>query len=366
MNETKTTPCSLEQQSATKRFLTQYLLEKDLIGDHPDSALNGDSRVRRNNSLFSAPRPFHSEVAIGQIRLLSQTEGLTYVAVLRHWTKDSFLIVPFSGFSFPATDEELTMSFNGGLFLEVLQIWNARSAMETTLRKSWLVGALPKQDLDDALLLWKWSIGNVAELPERISERTGVPIYRTDDPRLDYRREVLESFAAFDAEDDANAEQAASVAENVKHSASEMNPPVGRVRRTRRAGATARHASNVSFWARVRRLKQTYRVREPAPAARGAAASLETNFRRTFLVEGLPAKLRGEYSQSEKTILFSVWDKERRVKSAALDGFRIRVEGVDEDVPICNKVARVPVPDPAAEFVLLDPKGKVVKLTSER
>ncbi len=261
-----------------------------------------------------------------------------YVAILRHWTKNSFLVVPFSGFSSPATDEELTMSFKGGLFLEVLQIWNARSAMEATLRKSWLVGMLPKQDLDDALLLWKWSIGDVAELPDRVAERTGVPIYRTDDPRLEYRRESLENFAAFDAEDDANAERAAS----------ESSCPTGKA----------------TFWARARKLGLVYRVSEPVSAVRAAAASLGTNLRRMFLVDGLHAMLRGEYSQSAKAILFSVW--ERRAKSAALDGFQIRVKGVDEDVPIRNKAARVPVPDPAAEFVLLDPKGKTVKLTPER
>ena len=314
------------RKELSKAFLRELLMDNRLrtVSGFVEGE---DLRLPDGVSLPSAFPVSQEPVERGQIRLLSQMSFPTYVAVLDMRNEDGFLVAPFSRFGRPATDEEFLTAYDGGAFMRVLQIWNARTATESTLRRSWLVGTLPKQDLDDALLLWKWSVGDVAEVPERISERTGVPIYRTDDPRLDYRREALENFAAFDA---------------------------GALRQ------------KDAFWENARRLGLVCRVAEPGPVVSAAAASLGSNPRRMFLVDALPARLRGEYSRSEKAVLFSVWDKDRRAKSAALDGFRIRMEGVDEDVPIRGMVARVPVPDPAAGFVLLDSKGKPIKMDPER
>ena len=238
--------------------------------------------------------------------------------------------------------------------------------MDATLRKSWLVGSLPKQDLDDALLLWKWSIGDVAELPARIAERTGVPIYRTDDPRLDYRREAIERLAEFDAEDDANAERAES------EDADGFTPEnfLKSLRRCAPLSAGKKVGGPIPFtpetvWASMERFGILRRVEEESPVG-AAAASMSGNSRRTFLVAGVPAKLRAEYSRSEKCLVFSVWDGSRRVKSDALDGFMLVVAPGTEPVPIRNKSARIPASSPSAAFVLLDPAGKVVDLKEEK
>ena len=332
---------STERTRLVKSFFVAWLLDSKLSKNCMDEQKETDGSISTSSIEPAIPRGFSSEdLAPGQIRVLSQTSILTYVAILAKWDSKSFLFAPFSRFCDPATDEELKTVFQGGFRMGVLQIWNARTAMEATLRKSWLVGTLPEQDVKDALLLWKWSIGDVAELPERISERTGVPIYRTDDPRLEYRREALENFAAFDAEDDANAEREENEVPDM--SVSE------------------------DFWARMRKLGFVCRIAEKGPMRAAAASVSSANPRKTFFVEGVPAKLRVEYSPSAKTLLFSAWDKERRVKTAVLDGFELVVETRSDPVPVRDKGARVPVPEPSAEFVLRNHEGRFVKLAEER
>ena len=96
-----------------------------------------------------------------------------------------------------------------------------------------------------------------------------------------------------------------------------------------------------------------------------AASVSAANPRKTFLVEGVPAKLRVEYSLSEKSLFFSVWEKDRRMKSSALDGFEFIVETIAEPVPVQGKGARVSVPESSVEFVLRDTAGKFLKLVPE-
>ena len=349
------------RKELSKAFLRELLMDNSL------RTVSGfkESENLRLPGCVSLPAAFpvsQEPVERGQIRLLSQLSFPTYVAVLDKWNGDGFLVAPFSRFGQPATDEEFKTAYDGGAFMRVLQIWNARSAMEMTLRRSWLVGTLPKQDIDDALLLWKWSVGDIAELPARIAERTGVPIYRTDDPRLDYRREALESFAAFDAEDDNNAERTESedsdgfTPENFLKSLRKCAP----LSAGKKVGGPIPFTPE-TVWASMERFGILHRVEEEAPVG-AAAASMSGNSRRTFLVAGVLAKLRAEYSRSEKCLVFSVWDGSRRVKSDALDGFMIVVAPGTEPVPIRNKSARIPAASPSAAFVLLDPAGKVVDL----
>ena len=184
----------------SRAFLNTFLLDCELR-DAPDDEADRSFETSREIKL-SAPRSFNGNLQEGQIRLLSQTDEITYVVLLRRWDDHSFLIAPYSQFSDPATDRELKTEQDGGAGLRVLQIWNIRTAMDETLKKSWLVGNLNPQDLQDAWRVWEWSLGG-APLESRIFERTGVPVYREDDPRLRYQQESLANFAAFDAEDEA-------------------------------------------------------------------------------------------------------------------------------------------------------------------
>lgn len=321
----KTNPTSQERKRLTKSFFVAWLLDRKLAKvatDEPDGSVPAGAAVAEPKAFSSAP------LAPGQIRVLSQTATLTYAAVLARWDERSFLLAPFSRFEDPATDEELKTAFQGGLRMGVLQIWNARTAMTATLRKSWIVGTLPEQDVKDALLLWKWSIGDVAELPGNISERTGVPIYRTDDPRLEYRREALENFAAFDAEDDANAERAAKWDGLLN---GEDKAPV-------------------NGWISV---EDTERI---------AAASDQANEFLLYRVDGKGVLLSVERSRSSGELVLSVLDEGTEKPSPALDGSFVLIDSETDPISVQGSVARVPVSAKLEGVRLVDPQGDAISL----
>lgn len=324
----KTNPMSPERKRLTKSFFVAWLLDRKLAKVATDEQ-DGPNDAVPAGAALAEPRDFSSEApAPGQIRVLSQTDTLTYAAVLARWDERSFLIAPFSRFEDPATDEELKTAFQGGLRMGVLQIWNARTAMAATLRRSWLVGMLPKQDLDDALLLWKWSIGDVAELPERISNRTGVPIYRTDDPRLEYRREALENFAAFDAEDDANAKWAEMLGEWLH----------------------GKDKSPVNGWISV------------GEEERIAAASDQSNEFLLYRVVGKGVLLSVERSRSSGELVLSVLDESTEKPSPALDDFFVLVDSETDPIIVQGSIARVPISSKLEGVRLVDPQGDAISL----
>lgn len=183
------------RRKASLDFMRSYQIRRHLmtadVGNEVTSDVSGD---------VVNPHPYHPFPIAGQVRLLSQTEELTYVLLLRRWSEDSFLVVPFSAYSEPATDMELKLKTQGGLGLRVLQVWNARSLQIATLQNTWLVAKLPQEDIEDAKAMWRYSIGG--ESPsEDVLSRTGWPIRRRDDPRIKYQDEVAANFAKLDAAD---------------------------------------------------------------------------------------------------------------------------------------------------------------------
>lgn len=148
----------------------------------------------------SPPAPYDTELAPGQIRVLPNMQRITYVALIKRWEEDSFLVMPFSNFSVPATEYEFLTEYNGGVWQRVLQVWNARTLQDETLQKSWVSDTLPAQDLEDAWHLWEKSLGG-KEVEDRLLLKTCLPIYHLEDPRLDYKRKELENFARIDRED---------------------------------------------------------------------------------------------------------------------------------------------------------------------
>ena len=190
------------RKANSKAFLSAYLVDNRLrevsgFDEDEDLSTTIDGELPPMN-------PFDGDLQEGQIRLLSQPSELTYAVLLRRWGENAFVVAPFSHFDSPATEYELKTKFDGGLCLQVLQIWNIRTALDATLKKSWLIGNLPKEDLDDAWKLWEWSLGG-AGLSDSVSERTGLPITRMADPRNGYRKREMEKFASFDAEDERHA-----------------------------------------------------------------------------------------------------------------------------------------------------------------
>ena len=136
MNEVKLTEI---RKIATRDFLLAYELRKKMaqidVDDFVvDSTPEEDAAARE--ACARLVRPFDGDVAAGQVRVLSGVSDLTYALIARQWDEVSWLVIPFSSFSAPATDTELRMKIDGGLGLRVVQLWNARSLLTQTVAKS--------------------------------------------------------------------------------------------------------------------------------------------------------------------------------------------------------------------------------------
>lgn len=200
-----------ERLAATEAFAESYLLRKAIAGAVADDGGEENCETSKEVKL-SRPAPFHPFPGVGQIRLLSQTDETAYVVVARKWGEHAFLVIPFSAYGDPATDLEFKTRFDGGNFLQVLQVWNARTLEAETLRKTWHVGMLNRDDLEDAMGLWHYSVGG-DEPGEEAIRRTGIPIASEEDIRIGYQDEVLENFSRIDREDMLAAEARAEAEE---------------------------------------------------------------------------------------------------------------------------------------------------------
>lgn len=185
-------------------FCAEYEIRERLaqVPDDPEleveSSPEADAEARAECARHI--RPFNKEIAAGEVRVLSGTERLTYVLVARKWDAASWLVVPFSDYSAPATEDELLMKVDGGLGTQVAQLWNARSLTTATLSKSWLVETLATDVVQDVLSAWQSTVG-VAELSDDQRARTGWHIERRDDVRIAYQDSEVQNFADLDAAD---------------------------------------------------------------------------------------------------------------------------------------------------------------------
>jgi len=237
--------------------------------------------------------PFHPFVEEGQVRLLSQTDELTYVLVLGERGGGAHVIVPFSSYSQPATELELRMHVDGGLGLRVAQVWNARQLQDSVLRKSWLVGRLPPEEIADVKSLWAYSVGG-EDPSEDVLSRTGVPIGRLEDPRIAYLDQEKTRFAKLDRED-------FEVCNRVAEESGRREPP-DRV-----------------FWRRPNPFAAREKfVREH----RLAAADSQEPISSTRKLEGLDGSLLIRYVPDEVMLNIRVFDAAGE-KSTALDGWAV-------------------------------------------
>ncbi|MCQ2378204.1 MAG: hypothetical protein MJ016_03205, partial [Victivallaceae bacterium] len=168
------------QRENSARFCEDFILRQQMRAEYPnDSYEQNDFPCVEK---VSAPRAWDSDIKVGDIRVLSQTAETQYVVVLerRDW---NYLVVPFSPFSEPATDGELKLNWVGGLYLEVAQVWNARTINFLQLAKSWFVAELPERVMDEIRAVRaNYLLGD--PLPENLLDRIGAPIFASDDPRI--------------------------------------------------------------------------------------------------------------------------------------------------------------------------------------
>lgn len=203
------------RRDLTKRFIDQLLLYLAVQGhaddsadeDEPPPTLPHATSIDHGAAVKALVADFAMDkLAAGQIRLLSQPDSLCHVLLLRQWDSASYLIVPFSRFPLPATDEELLLNDGRTDYLAVLQLWNARSIHALFLRRSWLVDTLTDSELATARQALAF-VQTGQCLPEEILSQMALPIQSADDPRLDYKAAALDRFAALDNADFAWVEQ---------------------------------------------------------------------------------------------------------------------------------------------------------------
>lgn len=188
---------NLKREQNTSHFLCSYKIQKRMS---TVSGFDESQDMRTGETVKLHPQnPFDSNLKEGQIRLLSQLDRITYVVLLHRWEEDAFVVMTFSHYDFPVTDEEFKPEFDGGMYLNTLQAWNTRTLQDDTLKKSWLIGELPASDCSDAWDFWEHLMTG-RELKSELLEKTGLPITLSDDPRIQYMKEEL---AAFDQLDNA-------------------------------------------------------------------------------------------------------------------------------------------------------------------
>lgn len=203
-----TNSCYHSREQLTRAFLHDFLLQRGLECLADSASPVGDSGVSGGESLVAdagrsqaaVARPDLEELLPGQIRLLSQPEELIWVLTLRAWDGGAWLIVPFSPFSCPATEEEYLLGGGRTEYLDVLQFWNTRTVNALFLRRSWLVDTLTPEEIRRSDIFFDCSLQGI-DVPGELLVHTGLPIVSVDDPRLDYKSGSLARFASLDAAD---------------------------------------------------------------------------------------------------------------------------------------------------------------------
>ena len=138
--------------------------------------------------------PFDIFIKEGEIRLLSQTDKLTYCAVMPLDWKQC-LLIPFSHCENPATDQEMyATGAERGLFQQVLQLWNARTVHRTVLAKSWIAGELTEAEKDQIRKLL------TEDGSDDMKALTGAPLLDMTDIRRIYMRQERQNFDLLMAE----------------------------------------------------------------------------------------------------------------------------------------------------------------------
>lgn len=182
------------QRQNAELFCCEQDLKK-VFAEHVPGEADGDN----GRSLkISDPAPWNFHIQPGDVRLLSQTAGFQYVAVLENDGWD-YLVVPFSRCAFPALDGELKLSRDGGFGLETLQVWNARFIHASQLMRSWIAGRLTDEEMDEIREVRSHFLFDTP-LPEAIRERTGTPLSGLTDARREYMAESVRVFAEIDRE----------------------------------------------------------------------------------------------------------------------------------------------------------------------
>lgn len=164
----------------------------------PHSASSEDSAFKGN--IKKLIRDFDKSPKEGEIRLLPPEFDLEislpkYVAILKKWPENTFLVAPFSPISIAAVQGEFETG-KKHFSLANLELWNSIIAPLKVLERTWLADELSTEQTRDAFLVFKF-IATGIDLPENLKKRTGPPIFAENDPRNEYQDEEEIKYSLF-------------------------------------------------------------------------------------------------------------------------------------------------------------------------
>ena len=206
-----------DQKTNTLAFVTELKIRNQLdkLDQEQDEFVPSPADEKMRQAASELVSPFDWFLQPGEIRLLAQTEKLTYGVILP-WDWSRMLLIPFSHASHPATDQEMYASHGEerGAFQQVYQLWNARTVNRTVLGQSWLMGKVAEEDMArlNRFLRHIW-LGE--KLEGGLQSLTGLPLRKGCDIRKAYLDEELANFDELDRMD-AKAEWAETELESRK------------------------------------------------------------------------------------------------------------------------------------------------------
>ena len=198
-----------EQKIDTAAFLRDFKLQEQLRAleevDEREDRINTEKNISNFSSYPERKglvSPFNTKIIPGEFRLLSQTDHLTYAAVLP-WDDIRVLLIPLSTFEHPASDQEMYVeeSEKQALHMKVYQVWNARTVNKAVLARSWVMGKMSERDIQRLQQLLRHIWLEDALEDDSICKLTGIPLLPGKDIRKRYMIREQENFRELDSED---------------------------------------------------------------------------------------------------------------------------------------------------------------------
>lgn len=304
----------------TENFLNSYIIRQRMseVSGYDE---NKDPSVDFESVRFET-NPFDTNVACGQVRLLSDVEEIVYVALLREINAETFLIMPFSHYDFPATDKEFKTDFDGGLYLNTLQTWNAKTVKLEFLKRSWLIGHLSSIDCKNALRFY-----DKKPLDELLEERTGLPILSSKDIRnkylLEERLQIESKYLAYEEIKEA---KSISTLDRVKQLLFRYDFP----------SIFKNLKPQKLFDGLSADFPVVAGITSPTPFQSLAAASIKKNISSRCKISKFPGTINIEYSPREKSLNIIIFDARDEDLSTDLDGMYI----IDESGDLLGRIKK--------------------------
>lgn len=160
-----------------EKYLDIFLHEWEMYKTSGHENVQGKGR-------FTSDGNFDLSVVAGEIRLFADVGRILVGLLYREWGEKSWIIVPVSPFTVPATEQEILIG------KRVYQMWNTFTASTDFVERSWRVDTLSSFDLKDLeMALLHVMVGD--SLRDDLEVCMGSKIISTNDVRLDYEREFV-------------------------------------------------------------------------------------------------------------------------------------------------------------------------------